>query len=578
MANDYDKSLRKYQHLVRKQNLLLQAAFYLLICLAEDKRVEIKMVNKGIVSLLVKTLEREASPEFFVTVVLFLKKLSIYAENKNQLQELGVVEKLYSLLSTSMSVGNNLQLISVILGVLVNLSFDMKLRVVMIKVGFIQKLIHLWSKERISAENSVVEHLVLQILYQMSRDDRVKEHFSFSLGSGVEAIDFIATRVMKATEPGSAVSSKLAAGKQKSKPLFLMELMALVINLAINLKNARIICAHDRLSKLLDRAVGTLASSEDAQLTNVLLLKLIRNLAQHEAEYKKTFIAYAEPLMKLVFLGSDQKAKGLTLEDLTSGNDNDMCETLTVECLGILGNLTNVSEIDWLKLFEKFHAFDWMKSRLKADSCSEDDLVLEIAIFLGTACSHPDCALRLIQKGLVNVLIELLNAKQEDDEIVLQVIYVFHVLSRHDETRDHIIKESQVPAYLIDLMNDKNAAINEVCSVTLNVIAEHDEEWAKRIQMEKFKAHNKQWLEMVQSSSHVTDFLDDYVEDVYGSPTNDDFNEYNFLMKPEMLNSSNDSDDSSHSGIALHDEDGFARGARQPAFMASRPTTGYKKR
>ncbi len=59
-------------------------SFYLLLSLSEDTRTELKMRNKNIVHLLVKSLERE-NEELLVLVVSFLKKLSIFLENKNDM-------------------------------------------------------------------------------------------------------------------------------------------------------------------------------------------------------------------------------------------------------------------------------------------------------------------------------------------------------------------------------------------------------------------------------------------------------------------------------------------------------------
>ena len=50
--------------------------------LAEDISVEMKMINKSIVVHLIQTLERE-NPELLILVVSFLKKLSIFIENKD---------------------------------------------------------------------------------------------------------------------------------------------------------------------------------------------------------------------------------------------------------------------------------------------------------------------------------------------------------------------------------------------------------------------------------------------------------------------------------------------------------------
>jgi hypothetical protein len=67
--------------------------------------------------------------------------------------------------------------------------------------------------------------------------------------------------------------------------------------------------------------------------------------------------------------------------------------------------------------------------------------------------------------------IQLFKAKQEDDEIVLQIVYVFYQMIFHQSTREIIIKKTQAPAYLIDLMNDKNAEVRKVCGLTLDIIS-----------------------------------------------------------------------------------------------------------
>lgn len=67
------------------------------------------------------------------------------------------------------------------------------------------------------------------------------------------------------------------------------------------------------------------------------------------------------------------------------------------------------------------------------------------------------------------------TAKQEDDEVVLQIVYVFYQLTRHESTRPQVISTTEVPAYLIDLMHDKNTEIRRVCDTTLDIIAVRDE-------------------------------------------------------------------------------------------------------
>ena len=76
--------MSELQKLIYKQEQLLRVAFYLLLNLAEDIKVEMKMVNKKIISLLIQALSRN-NPDLLILVVSFLKKLSVFIENKNQM-------------------------------------------------------------------------------------------------------------------------------------------------------------------------------------------------------------------------------------------------------------------------------------------------------------------------------------------------------------------------------------------------------------------------------------------------------------------------------------------------------------
>ena len=57
---------------------------YLLLNLAEDAKLEMKMKNKKIVPMLVRLLERD-NVDLLILIVSFLKKLSIFVENKTEM-------------------------------------------------------------------------------------------------------------------------------------------------------------------------------------------------------------------------------------------------------------------------------------------------------------------------------------------------------------------------------------------------------------------------------------------------------------------------------------------------------------
>ena len=84
-----------------------------------------------------------------------------------------------------------------------------------------------------------------------------------------------------------------------------------------------------------------------------------------------------------------------------------------------VGNLT-LPNLDFARILKEFELVDWMKCRLIPHS-GEDDLILEIVVFIGTCAADAAAAMYICRSGLLPALIDLLKAKQEDDEIVLQV-------------------------------------------------------------------------------------------------------------------------------------------------------------
>ncbi|KAM9459513.1 kinesin-associated protein 3-like isoform 2-T2 [Salvelinus alpinus] len=433
LRKEHEKAFKKYQGLLVKQEQLLRVALYLLLNLAEDTRTELKMRNKNIVHMLVKTLDRE-NEELLVLVVSFLKKLSIFLENKNDMAEVDTVERLSRLVPCEHE-----DLLNITLRLLLNLSFDTGLRSKMVQVGLLPKLTSLLGDEN-------HKQMAMCILYHISVDDRFKSMFAYT--------DCIPQLMKMLFEHGE---ERIDA-----------ELISFCINLAANKKNAQLICEGNGLKMLMKRAL---------KLKDPLLMKMIRNISQHDGPPKQLFIDY--------------------VGDLAAQISPDENEEYVIECLGTLANLT-IADLDWELVLKEYNLVPYFKDRLKPGS-AEDDLILEVVIMIGTVSMDDSCAAMLAKSGIIPAIIELLNAQQEDDEFVCQIVYVFYQMVFHQATREVIIKETQAPAYLIDLMHDKNAEIRKVCDNTLDIIAEYDEEWGRKTQREKFRWHNSQWLEMVES-------------------------------------------------------------------------------
>lgn len=177
--------------------------------------------------------------------------------------------------------------------------------------------------------------------------------------------------------------------------------------------------------------------------------------------------------------------------------------------MGMLGNLA-LPDLDYSQIIHNFNLIPLIRNMLvpgmTVNSLSnflagilnfldiagkyKDDLVLETVVFLGTCASDESCAMLLCKADVILSLIELLKAKQEDDEMVLQIVFVFQQVLRNESTRVYMIKETESPAYLIDLMHDKNAEIRKVCDFCLDIIAITDNEWASRIKVRSVNQAN----------------------------------------------------------------------------------------
>ncbi|RXM28360.1 Kinesin-associated protein 3 [Acipenser ruthenus] len=347
-----------------------------------------------------------------------------------------------------------------------------------------------------------------------------------------------------------------------------LELISFCINLAANKRNAQLISEGNGLKMLMKRAL---------KFKDPLLMKMIRNISQHDGPTKNIFIDYVGDLAAQI--GPDEE------------------EEFVIECLGTLANLT-IPDLDWELVLKEYNLVPYLKDRLKPGS-AEDDLMLEGQRGEGegkgkeVAFLQPGPAWLNNNKRTSYVTNEKENcfffvAQQEDDEFVCQIVYVFYQMVFHQATRDVIIKDTQAPAYLIDLMHDKNAEIRKVCDNTLDIIAEYDEEWAKKIQSEKFRWHNSQWLEMVENRQ-----MDEGEPYMYGDDGIEPYiHEGDILERPDLFYSA-DGMIPSDGAISpdffndFHVQNGDMVGHQlftgsmgmdgnvQPAGVPGRPTTAY---
>ncbi|KAI8427765.1 hypothetical protein MSG28_002188 [Choristoneura fumiferana] len=241
--NDEEQMKRKLKTLSKRQEQLLRVAFYMLLNVADNVKVEEKMHKKDIVGLLIGAMERHSNIDLLILIVSFLQKLSIFVENKNSMASKNIIEKLAPLLESP-----NADLVNVTLKLLFNLTFDTKMRNKIIKIGLLQKFINFTSDDKHI-------NLAMKILYHLSMDDRVKLMFTQS-----DCVKLIGS--------GGAGTTDV--------------LLALCVNLAWCERAAQQMAAEGRLRELLTRAF---------RHKNTMLMKLVRNLSHH-APNKPLFVEF----------------------------------------------------------------------------------------------------------------------------------------------------------------------------------------------------------------------------------------------------------------------------------------------
>eukprot|EP00286_Rhodomonas_abbreviata_P029278 CAMPEP_0181300704 /NCGR_PEP_ID=MMETSP1101-20121128/7032_1 /TAXON_ID=46948 /ORGANISM="Rhodomonas abbreviata, Strain Caron Lab Isolate" /LENGTH=749 /DNA_ID=CAMNT_0023405959 /DNA_START=219 /DNA_END=2465 /DNA_ORIENTATION=+ len=482
-AEEREKEAKKMKITEKKQDKLLYVCFHVLLNLAEDITVERKMKKRNITPMLISMLQRKGG-ELLLLAIAFLKKLSIFRENKDEMRENGVASAIVKFVP-----GHTDEMTMAALRLMLNLSFDTEVRGELVKEGVVPKLVELLKRPQF-------RHVALKLLYQISMDDKCKSMFTYT-----ECIPMIINMIQNF--PERMVEKTLAA---------------LGVNLATNARNAEAMASPETLNALLSRLFQT---------KDPLLAKMLRNLSQHEGPVKMRFAEYVSDLAAL--------ARKTESPDLL------------VELLGLLANMT-MTDIPFSQILLDYDMVSFLHKHL-AQGASEDDIILEVVIFIGTCVLDPKCAPIFADNHLVQVLYDLMADKQEDDEIVLQITYTFFRCLQHQSTRDVLLNHTQVVSYFVDLLYDKNEEIRKMADQTLDVVMEFDAEWARQIRLRKFQIYNAEWLQAVEREDQGLDaetellqarmahvrmgqgvLIEDMAEGVYGDPgsphlrlTSDDF-------------------------------------------------------
>jgi hypothetical protein len=369
----------------------------------------------------------------------FLKKLSIFAENKNEMyQQDNIVQNLQRFVPCP----HHQSICELVLKLIHNLSFDSAIRQQFDTMGFIPRLVSL-------LKHAPFRGLTLKVLYQLSQDDKSKTTFTYT-----ECIPMLF--LMISQHPEAKV------GK---------ELVGLAINLCTNSRNAEIFSDGKQLDVLIKRG---LQNQDD------LIMKLIRNIAKSckSGSVQEVLQKYASKFINAV----------LSIEDMA----------FVVEVLGVLVSIEN--EEMWAKILTSSGILDFIQKHI-VPGYAEDDIILECIMLIGTVTCSDKCAKLVKTTMVIQQLNNLLEEKQEDDEMVMQIMFAFYKLLLCKSTREMILHETKVVNYLLELLQDQNPRIKKLADEILGLVQEIDDDWKEDIKSKRFEIHNQEWLDQVANNT-----------------------------------------------------------------------------
>ena len=455
MRQAREKDARKERKLLKKQDRVLFAGFYILLNLAEDFSMERKMVKKDLIPFLIEMLSRR-SADLLILSVTFLKKLSIFAENKNIMQECGIVAKLSSFLPCSSQA-----LVTAALRLEFNLSFDPLLREKMIENGHLPKMVTLLKTGAFRART-------LKVLYHLSVDDRCKSMLTYTDG-----IQLLMGLLIKFPHP-----------------LLTKDLAGLAINLSWNSRNAEQMISNHGLNHLMDR----MDTNRDP-----LLMKVIRNLSQWSFDVQQEL---------------DSPETQYNHRGLWSAHIKTLCQ-LALEApdqdflIEVLGTLANLTSLDlpggWYKVLKDYRIFQLI-SKLLASESAEPDLLLEVVMIFSAAAVEPK-ACDMICSGIVLKQLHNLwtDRGPEDVELLLQIMHCFYRLMLNESTQNAALYSTGMISESIECLGHANLAVSQMAESISTVVLELDRDpdtgslgtLGIQIRLKRFQSYNDVWLEGV---------------------------------------------------------------------------------
>ena len=145
------------------------------------------------------------------------------------------------------------------------------------------------------------------------------------------------------------------------------------------------------------------------------------------------------------------------------------CGENTDLMLELLGTMVYIPTDKWEETIHKTNFLEFIHNNL-VNGFAEDDIVLESVMLIATICRTESIAQLIAESYLIKMLQDLLGAKQEDDEMVQQILNTFFKFLFFKPTRDIVLHQTQMVSIVLELLSDKNPNIKGLVNAILDYV------------------------------------------------------------------------------------------------------------
>ena len=435
---------------VGRQDRLLTATYWLLLYLSEDVAIEMKMKERDLIHSLVRTLQRSASllamsgvgldslDELTVLTLSFLKKLSIFEENKTEMVAFDLTAALRPFLSQ-----DGAEAREVALRLLYNLSFDDKQRERMVRLDYLPLCVDVVRRASRGdgAQGRRLTAVAVRVLYSLSMDLQWRPQVQRACAPALTALVQLAV-----DGPGKWVD---------------LQLVALLVNVTrggaggMEVGGEALHAAMKRLQQTLDP----------------LLLRLLHHLTTYCPAVRGAMGRYAAELVGLcVKVGVGEGA---------------------YDALGVLGNVGEGVEFSELLL-----QFNFAPQLARLLGGGDEDLRLQGMRVVGVVASSEAAARKVVAGGgVVRGLVGVLRGGEGGVDAVAQGMWALWRLVRWGSGRAAVCGEEGAMEAVGGWMESEVKAVRELALLCCEEVMEESEEWRERMKGLRFERFNRRWME-----------------------------------------------------------------------------------